>query len=269
MSLIDLLLCINSKNFPTRLNLGFASQTVLLERGSIEHARAGLASGLVGIYKGASSQVKLAQRSVELLEELTNSGLDVGWKKCGSISLARSNDRMTEYRRMKSQSIAFNLKCEVLSPEECKEICPIIDISDIKGGLHVPSDGIADPDKLRRTLINEAQKKGLTLVENCSVESVEQHGLKVKGVKTSKGFIDCVYFVNCSGFWARHVGQLSEPYVKVPLHAVEHYYLHTKPIEGIDLSNVPYVKDPDGQIYFREYGNGRIMIGGFELSGKN
>lgn len=27
---------------------------------------------------------------------------------------------------------------------------------------------------------------------------------------------------------------MSEPYIKVPLHAVEHYYLHTKPIAGLD-----------------------------------
>lgn len=53
-------------------------------------------------------------------------------------------------------------------------------------------------------------------------------------IETDLGKINCEYFVNCAGFWARGVGQLSEPYVKVPLHAVEHYYLHTKPIPGLD-----------------------------------
>ncbi len=84
---------------------GYGSHTVLLEKGSIEHARAGLASGLVGAYKNTVSQIKLAMKSVQLLEELTNSGLDVGWKRCGSLNLARCNDRMTQYRRMKSKSV--------------------------------------------------------------------------------------------------------------------------------------------------------------------
>ncbi len=131
----------------------------------------------------------------------------------------------------------------------------------------MPNDGIADPDKLRRTLISEAMKKGLTLVENCTIEQIDQHDLRVKGVKTSKGYIECVYFVNAAGFWARYVGQLSDPYIKVPLHAVEHYYLHTKKIEGLDPM-MPYVRDQDGQIYFREYDDGRLMIGGFELKAK-
>lgn len=56
----------------------------------------------------------------------------------------------------------------------------------------------------------------------------------MSGVESDLGPVSCEYFVNCAGFWARGVGQLSEPYVKVPLHAVEHYYLHTKPIPGLD-----------------------------------
>jgi pyruvate dehydrogenase phosphatase regulatory subunit len=84
----------------------------------------------------------------------------------------------------------------------------------------------------------------------------------VSGVETDLGPIDCEYFVNCAGFWARGVGQLSEPYVKVPLHAVEHYYLHTKPIPGLD-SMTPVVRDQDGYIYFRE-NKGRLLAGGFE-----
>lgn len=72
--------------------------------------------------------------------------------------------------------------------------------------------------------------KGVTVVENCTVQKIIQLNGKVCGVETDLGPIQCDFFVNCAGFWARGVGQLSEPYVKVPLHAVEHYYLHTKPI---------------------------------------
>lgn len=61
-------------------------------------------------------------------------------------------------------------------------------------------------------------------------------GDRVSGVETNLGVMGCETFVNCGGFWARHIGQMSDPVVKVPLHPVEHYYLHTKPIEGLDPS---------------------------------
>lgn len=75
---------------------------------------------------------------------------------------------------------------------------------------------------------------GVKVLENCTVRKINQCNYKVTSVETDLGKINCDYFVNCAGFWARGVGQLSELYVKVPLHAVEHYYLHTKPIAGLD-----------------------------------
>lgn len=75
---------------------------------------------------------------------------------------------------------------------------------------------------------------GVTVIESCTVKKVNQEDGKVTSVDTDLGLIQCEYFVNCAGFWARGVGQLSEPFVKVPIHAVEHYYLHTKPIPGLD-----------------------------------
>ena len=71
-------------------------------------------------------------------------------------------------------------------------------------------------------------------MENCAVQKINQKNGFVYSIETTLGTINCEYFVNCAGFWARGVGQMSEPYVKVPLHAVEHYYLHTKPIPGLD-----------------------------------
>lgn len=67
------------------------------------------------------------------------------------------------------------------------------------------------------------------------VQRVHQVDGRVSGVETSLGPINCDFFVNCAGFWARGVGQLSHPFVKVPLHAVEHYYLHTKPIPDLNM----------------------------------
>lgn len=61
-------------------------------------------SGLVGAFKPTYSQVLLTQQTIKLYKELTKKGLPTGWKQCGSLNLARTRDRMTQFRRMKSQS---------------------------------------------------------------------------------------------------------------------------------------------------------------------
>lgn len=137
---------------------------------------------------------------------------------------------------------------------------------DLFGGLWIPKDGVADPTLICDTLIEEAVRLGVRVVESCAVTQVSQDGGRVAGVNTTKGYTKCDYFVNCGGFWARNIGQLSKPCVKVPLHAVEHYYLYTKPIEGLDPMT-PVVRDLDGQIYIKE-SKGRILGGGFELKAK-
>lgn len=191
--------------------------TVLLERGTISesrHVKDSGSSGLVGNFKHTSQQVALAQYSVNLLDDLTKQGFDIGWNQCGSLNVARLHDRMTEFRKMKSQSSAWRIDCRMLSPSECQDICPLIETSDLKGGLFMPKDGVVDKEKLRQVLLSEAIKRGVTLVENCQVEKILQHDHRVTAVETNIGTIECVYFVNAAGFWARAIGQLSDPPVK-------------------------------------------------------
>lgn len=61
-------------------------------------------SGLVGAFKPTYSQVLLAQQTIKLYKDLTAKGFKTGWKQCGSLNLARTRDRMTQFRRMKALS---------------------------------------------------------------------------------------------------------------------------------------------------------------------
>lgn len=45
-------------------------------------------------------------------------------------------------------------------PEQCKELCPLIEVSDLQGGLWIPGDGVGDSQKICKTLINEGKKLG-------------------------------------------------------------------------------------------------------------
>lgn len=197
--------------------LDHGHHTVLLERGTIsenKQVKDSSSSGLVGNFKYSKQQVALAQYSLNLLDNLTKQGFDIGWNQCGSLNVARTPDRMTQFRKMKSQSLAWDIECNLVTPEECQAMCPLIEASDLKGGLFIPKDGVVDKEKLRQVLLSEAVKNGVTLVENCQVEKIHQTDHRVNAVQTNLGTVECVYFVNAAGFWSRAIGQLSEPYVK-------------------------------------------------------
>lgn len=59
----------------------------------------------------------------------------------------------------------WNIECELLSPEECKQRCPILNIEGVKGGLWIPEDGVGDPYEICQSLISEAQNTGLHMMQ--------------------------------------------------------------------------------------------------------
>lgn len=83
---------------------GWGPHTVLIEKGRIGEGNPWHFSGLLGELKPTDSQVRLAQISLDLIKEFDKKGLPTGWKQTGSLNLARTRDRMTFFRRMKSQS---------------------------------------------------------------------------------------------------------------------------------------------------------------------
>ena len=72
--------------------------------------------------------------------------------------------------------------------------------------------------------------------------------------------IECEYVVNCTGMWARELGERNG--LVIPNQAAEHYYLITDTIEGLG-QDTPIFEDPSSFGYYREEGGG-MMVGLFE-----
>ena len=85
--------------------------------------------------------------------ELEEKGFFTGWKQVGSLHLAQSKERLFYLKRLKSESIHENVDCEVVtSKDRLQEICPLLKVDDLEGGLWVPGDGVANPYEICRAL---------------------------------------------------------------------------------------------------------------------
>ena len=85
----------------------------------------------------------------------------------------------------------------------------------------------------------------------------------VAGVETEQGFISCDYFVNTAGIWAREIGRMMEPPVRIPICPAEHFFMTFRPIQELEGRKLPNVRDYDSQMYVRQYGSS-FMMGAFE-----
>src|SRR5690242_7256049 len=241
------------------------TDVVLLEQGQLSCGTTWHAAGLVGQLRASESATRLVQYSTQLYAELeAETGLSAGYKQCGGVTVARSEDRMIQLRRTAANAAAFNMECELLTGEEAHERVPILRVDDLEGAIWLPGDGKANPTDLTSALARGARQQGARVVERTRVLDVLVEDGRVTGVRTDAGDVEAEVVVNCAGQWAKQVGAMAG--VNVPLHSAEHFYVVTEHIDGVH-PDLPILRDPDGYTYFKEEVGG-LVIGGFEPEAK-
>ncbi|MBM3218709.1 MAG: FAD-dependent oxidoreductase [Candidatus Rokubacteria bacterium] len=234
---------------------------VLLERRDISCGTTWHAAGLVGQLRATQNLTRLAKYGADLYETLeAETGQATGFRRPGSVSLARTPERMHELKRLASMARCFGVEVEVVTPKEAGQRWPLIRTDDLVGGLWLPRDGRTNPIDTTLALAKGARLGGATILENTAVAGIHVRRGAVAGVSTVAGDIACEVVVNCAGMWARDLGRLAG--VAVPLHASEHFYIVTEPMAGV-TPDLPVLRDPDGYIYVREEVGG-LLMGGFE-----
>ena len=241
------------------------TDVLLLEQGSLSGGTTWHAAGLVGQLRSHANMTGLIRYSTELYARLeSETGLATGWKNCGSLSVARTADRMTALKRTAAAARAQGVEVEVISPREAGDLWPVMATDDLLGAVWLPGDGKANPTDLTQSLARGARNRGVRIVERVRVTGILTESGAVKGVETDRGGVTAEIVVNCAGQWARKVGLMAG--VTVPLHSAEHMYIVTGRIEGVH-PDLPVMRDPDGYIYFKEEVGGLVM-GGFEPQAK-
>ncbi|WP_419740313.1 GcvT family protein [Ruegeria sp.] len=243
---------------------------VLFERKQLTSGTTWHAAGLIAQLRATANMTKLAKYSQELygsLEEET--GVATGFKRCGSITVALTEERKEEIYRQAAMARAFGVEVEEISNERVAELYPHLNIEDVKGAVYLPLDGQGDPANIALALAKGARQRGGIVKERVKVTDVVKQGRKVTGVDwvaddgSASGHIECDMVVNCAGMWGHEVGRMAG--VNVPLHACEHFYIVTEGIDG--LTQLPVLRVPDECAYYKEDA-GKILLGAFEPNAK-
>jgi len=237
------------------------ADVLLLEQGKITSGSTWHAAGLVGQLRSSASITRVLKYSVELYKGLAaETGLDTGWKMTGCLRLATNPDRWTEFRRLATTAKSFGMEMHLISPEEVRQMWPLMDVSDLVGASWLPTDGQASPSDITQSLAKGARMHGARIAEGVKVTGFVMAGNRITHVETDQGRIACDKVVNCGGMWARQLGAMAG--VAVPLHPVKHQYIITERIDGL-APDAPTLRDPDRRTYFKEEVGGLVM-GGYE-----
>ena len=245
---------------------------VLLERSQLTSGSTFHSAGLVGQLRGSVSLTKMMMHSVELYRRLGDeSEFDPGWVECGGIRLASSEERMEELRRQAGWAKTFGLPLELISPEEARELFPLMSTEGVLGAAWLPTDGYIDPAQLTYALADGARRGGCRTFTDARVTGIEVRDGRVRAVEVERGGagerrrIAGEVVVDAGGMYAAEIARLAG--VRVPIVPMSHQYLVTQPLGAVRearlVGRLPTLRDPDLLVYFREDGDGLVM-GGYE-----
>ncbi|MDD9922376.1 MAG: FAD-dependent oxidoreductase [Boseongicola sp.] len=241
------------------------SDAVLVERNKLTSGTTWHSAAQVRALRHSRNLTRMIQYSVDLYSQLeTETGQSVGWIQKGSLSIATNPDRLTHIKRQEALAKAYGIDASSISVGEAKERWPLMNADDVIGAVWSPDDGRVSPSDVCAALVKAARAMGAKMFEDTGVTGILTEGGRIRGVETENGTVMCDAVALCGGLWSRELGAMAG--AEVPLLACEHFYLLTKPVEGI-TGNMPTLSDHDHHLYIRD-DSGGLLVGCFEPMGK-
>jgi glycine cleavage system aminomethyltransferase T/glycine/D-amino acid oxidase-like deaminating enzyme len=239
---------------------------ILLERNQLTSGTTWHSAAQVRALRSTLNLTNLIKYSTSLYAKLEEeTGQSTGWINRGSLSIATNAERMTHIARQEALAKLFGVRANAISPDEAKERWPLMNTNDVVGAVWSPDDGRVSPSDVCAALIKGAKANGARVFENTGVTKILTEAGRIVGVDTTQGEVRCDAIALCAGLWSREVGALAG--AAVPLAACEHFYLLTRPIEGIE-GHLPTLSDHDGHLYIRDESGG-LLVGCFEPEAKH
>jgi heterotetrameric sarcosine oxidase gamma subunit len=241
------------------------TDVALCERKQLTCGTTWHAAGLVTQLRASRRMTELAKYTGELFGTLeAETGQATGFKRRGSLRVANTQARYEELARGASMGRTFGLPVDPVSPGEIKERWSPISTEGLVGGFWFPQDGQVNPADVTMAYAKGARLGGARILEQTAVNRILVENGRAAGVMTGKGPIRANTVVICGGMWSRDLA--SSIGVTLPLHAAEHFYIVTEPVEGLPR-DLPVLFLGDEWTYYKEDA-GKLLVGFFEPNAK-
>lgn len=239
----------------------------LIERSVLTAGSSWHAAGGVHALNADPNMAALQAYTIDLLKEIGDeSGQSIGLHMTGGITVASAPARwewlQSAYRIFQTIGIE---DCYLMTPEQVKEKCPIMDVTGVIGGLWADREGYVDTTGTVQAYAAAAKQRGATVIEHNRVLELHQRPDGSWNVVTEKATIHAEHVVNAAGLWAKQVGRMVN--LELPLSPLEHHYFVTETIPEIAALDfeVPMTVDLEGFTYMRQDQQG-VLVGIYELN---
>jgi len=153
---------------------------VVLERGSFGAGTSRVAAGMLAPVAEADAGerpllalgLESARRWPAFAEELIEvTGLDMDYRRCGTLLLARDRDEAEALERERALRERMGLRVERLLPSAARRLEPAL-APTLRGALDLPDDHVVDPRLVCAALARAAERAGAVLEAGVEVDDL-------------------------------------------------------------------------------------------------
>jgi len=199
---------------------------------------------------------QMAQYTVSLLGGLVDADGASLWTETGSLELADDDEWCETLRRRYDHGVEAGLAMQVLTPDQCAQLQPLLDPGAFRMGIYNPTDGVTRSVEVVKRRLAAAESRGAHLLADTEVIGVVREGSRVRAVQTNRGDFEADVVVICGGLWGGPLAALAGEYLPVvPFIAPG---AHTPPLATLAGSTAdargPIVRFADSALTWRERG---------------
>ena len=240
------------------------AEVALLEANTLGSGTTWHAAGLVTGSRTTAVLTELAAYGVDTYATLQErTGIDVAFRRRGSLMVARTPGRITEMQYAYDVAKLKGIEASLLEPDEVTQMWPPANPDGILKALFIAGDGHVNPGHACVALAKLAHEAGATIKEEAPVLEVMVDGERVAGVRTSQGDVLAKTVTLAAGLWTRNLAVAAG--VNVPLYPAEHIHVLTRKVPP-GVGEPPVFRDLDNHYYIRGE-NGHLLVGAFEPDG--
>lgn len=229
---------------------------LLLERDSLASGSTSKAAG--GVRANFSDELNIAMglRSLHAFENFgVKPGQEIDLHQDGYLFILTKNEDVELFRHSIELQNAMGVQSRLVSPQEAKELSPLLNVDDVLAASFSPRDGHCTPESVVLGYATGARHHGAKVLTGVEVTGIEIEGNEIVAVNTSAGRVATTTVINCAGAWSPSIGKMVG--LDIPVVPYRREILITEAIPNLP-SNFPMTLDFSTTFYFHREGPGLL-----------
>jgi sarcosine oxidase subunit beta len=232
------------------------AEVVLLERDQLASGSTSKAAGGLRAQFSDALNIEIAKRSLAAYKDFEKRpGAEIDYEEIGYLFVLTTETELDAFTRSVALQNELGVPSRIITPEEAKEICPLLAGDDILAASYCATDAHATPEGVVLGYADGARAHGAHIAVRTPVEAIDVVDGVIRGVRTAQGTVTTGTVICAAGAWSRSAGEMAG--VELDVTPLRRQVLFTAPMPDLP-AKLPLTIDFATGFYFHREGRGLL-----------